>query len=205
MENTETAKPAHLDGGGLRKFEQLGGQLEITNSANDSATQARALVSTFDTTALTADTTSSTLEQGSPPPAPTSLRPSYASHLNAKPAAKVKIGTCRECGAQFQAQRATKEFCRKECRQAFNNMQMTRGVLAYQLVMAHRYERRAFESAGGRNLLSRLASIFHEEDNRVRGGRRSWDDLAKVLERNPRLLATVVEVKLAAGRTDRRK
>jgi hypothetical protein len=112
----------------------------------------------------------------------------------------VKIGTCRECGAKFQAQRATKEFCRKECRQAFNNMQMTRGVLAYQLVMAHRYERPAFESAGGRKLLSRLASSYHEEDSRDRAGRRSWDDLAKVLKRNPRLLATVVETNIAGLR-----
>jgi hypothetical protein len=42
MEIAETAKPAHRDGGGLRDFEQLGGQLGITNSATGSAPQARA-------------------------------------------------------------------------------------------------------------------------------------------------------------------
>jgi hypothetical protein len=41
MENRETAKPAHRDGGGPRDLEQLAGQLEITNSAIGSAPQAR--------------------------------------------------------------------------------------------------------------------------------------------------------------------
>jgi hypothetical protein len=192
------SKPAHRDGGGLRDFEQLGGQLEITNLANSSISQAL-------NAQAGVETTSSPLRQGSATPAPTSPPPSHVTRLNAKPIAKAKIGVCRECGAKFQSRRATKEFCSKECRQAFNNMQMTRGVLAYQLLMAHRYERAAFEAAGGRKLLSQLASIFHEDDNRNRAGRKSWDDLRKVLERNPRLLATVVEVNHAAGRADRRR
>jgi hypothetical protein len=41
MEIAEKAKPAHRDGGGPRDFEQLGGQLEITNGARGSAPQAR--------------------------------------------------------------------------------------------------------------------------------------------------------------------
>jgi hypothetical protein len=40
MEITETAKPAHRDGSGPRNFEQLGGQLGITNSATGSGPQA---------------------------------------------------------------------------------------------------------------------------------------------------------------------
>src|SRR6266446_6855564 len=139
MEIPET-KPAHRDGGGPRDFEQLGGQLEITNRANSSISQAL-------NAQAGVETTSSALRQGSATPAPTSPPPSHVTRLNAKPIAKAKIGVCRECGAKFQSRRATKEFCSKECRQAFNNMQMTRGVLAYQLLMAHRYERAAFEAA----------------------------------------------------------
>src|SRR5215212_2793854 len=39
MQITETAKPAHRDGGGLRNFEQLAGQLETSNSPSRSTSQ----------------------------------------------------------------------------------------------------------------------------------------------------------------------
>ena len=66
--------------------------------------------------------------------------------------------------------------------------------------MAHRFDRKAFEAAGGRKLLSRLASIYRAEDDRDRAGRVSWDDLAKVLERNPRLSATVLATNVVGTR-----
>jgi hypothetical protein len=200
MQTPETAKAAHPEGGGPREFEHLGGRLDQMNTANGSIPQARAVSNTFDHRALTADTISSTPEQGSAPSAPTPPRPSYAVRLAAKAVSKAKTGTCRECNAGFQAQRTTREFCCTGCRRAFNNRRMLRGLLALDLVMAHRFDRKAFEAAGGRKLLSRLASIYRAEDDRDRSGRKSWDDLAKVLERNPYLSATVVETNVAGTR-----
>ena len=208
MEQPATSRPTHrVDGGGPQRLELLGGGLNHQDKLNGCSLQVRVVVSnTFDTPLVTDDTTSDTIGQGSPSPVPKPARASYAHRLNAKAPAKAKTGVCRECGAKFQAHRATREFCRKECRQAFNNMQMSRGVLAYQLIMAHRYERDVFETAGGRKLLSRLASLFREDDNRNRGGRKSWDDFTNVLTRHPRLLATVVESNVAGlRRTERGK
>jgi hypothetical protein len=189
MQIPETAKPAHLDGGGPRKFEQLCERLGSTDSTNDYTTQNNALVNTFD--GGQCDTAK---------PAPTSPRPSYTKRLAANAVTKAKTGTCRECNARFQARRTTREFCRDACRRAFNNRRMLRGLLALDLIMAHRFDRKAFEAAGGRKLLSRLASIYRAEDDRDRAGRVSWDDLAKVLERNPYLSATVVETNVAGTR-----
>jgi hypothetical protein len=193
METPETAKAAHPEGGGPREFEHLGGRLDQINTANSSVPQARVVLNTFNHRA-------STPEQGSAPSAPTSPRPSYAVRLAAKAVSKAKTGTCRECNAGFQAQRTTREFCCTGCRRAFNNRRMLRGLLALDLVMAHRFDRKAFEAAGGRKLLSRLASIYRAEDDRDRAGRKSWDDLTKVLERNPYLSATVVETNVAGTR-----
>jgi hypothetical protein len=193
--DTETAKPAHLDGGGgLREFEQLGGRLEITNSANDSETQARALESAFDNTALTA-TTSDTLEQGSATPAPSSPRAPYTTRLDAKSPARVTNGACRECRAKFTAQRATKEFCSTACRQAFNNRKMIRGAAIYSLAMEWRADR---SDKTALNLLCRLLAEFRSDDERA--GRRSWDSAASVIRDKPYLTATLLDTNLAGMR-----
>ena len=57
----------------------------------------------------------------------------------------------------------------------------------------------AFEAAGGRRMLTQLASAFRAEDERDRAGRKSWNDLRSARERNPRIFATVVGVNVAGA------
>ena len=139
-------------------------------------------------------------QHGSVASAPMCPEPFYGVQLAANAIIKAKTGICRECGAKFEAQRTTREFCSASCRRKFNNRRMLRGLLALDLVMAHRFDRKSFEAAGGRKLLSRLASIYRAEDDRDRSGRASWDRLTKVLERNPHLLATVLDTNIAGKR-----
>jgi hypothetical protein len=107
---------------------------------------------------------------------------------------------CRECGATVFAARSTREFCDAACRRAFHNRKAIRGAVAYDFLMAWRVNREAFEAAGGRTLLTRLVAAFRAEDERDRGGRQSWDDLAKAKQRHPEFFATVVGVNVAGVR-----
>jgi hypothetical protein len=160
-----------------------------------------ALVTTFDQGALTADATSSTLEQGSGRRAPTSPRPSCATRVDAKPAAKAKTGVCRECRVKFEARRATKEFCCTEHRQAFNNRKILRGAAIYSLAMEWRADR---SDKTALNLLCRLLAEFRNDDDRA--GRRSWDCTASVIRDNPYIAATLLDANAAGmGRTGRCK
>jgi hypothetical protein len=200
MEITETAKPAHLDGGGLRELEQLGGQLEKTDSTPDSARQARAGLSTLDRNAPRIGTTSyTTPNQGSEVPAPTPPRRSYSIRLNGKPVTKVAIGVCRECNTKFTAKRATKDFCSTEHRQRFNNRQMLRGKEIYSIAMDWRDSR----DPKTLTLLCRILASFKNEDER--DGRRSWDDAATVIRDKPYLTATLLDTNLAGLRRARRR
>jgi len=106
---------------------------------------------------------------------------------------------CRECGKSFSAQRDTREFCSATCRRAWNNRRATRGSICFDAVMAWRFDRDAFEAAGGRRLLGQLASAFRAEDERDRAGRRSWDDLQRVKQRKPEIFAAVVVGRNVAG------
>jgi hypothetical protein len=190
MHIPETAKPAHLDGGGPRDFEQLGGRLGSTNSTNDYTTQNNARVNTFD--GGQCDTSK---------PVPTSRRPSYAVLLAANAVTKAKIGTCRECNARFTAQRATKEFCCTSHRQTFNNRKMIRGAAIYDLAMEWRADRNAKLAF---SLLCRMLSDFREEDDRA--GRRSWNSALSVVHAKPYLSATMLDTNIAGlRRQDRRK
>jgi hypothetical protein len=184
MQTTETAKPAHPDGGGPRDFEQLGGQLGSTNSTNDYPTQNNALVNTFNGG-----------QRDTSKPVPTSLKPSCATRVDAKPVAKAKTGVCRECRAKFEARRATKEFCCTEHRQAFNNRKMIRGAAIYSLAMEWRADR---SDKTALNLLCRLLAEFRNEDDR--DGRRSWDSALSVVRDKPYLVNIVLDTNLAGKR-----
>ena len=63
------------------------------------------------------------------------------------------------------------DFCRPQCRRAFNNRRAVRGAELYDLVMAHRFDRATARDLGVLALINRAASIFREEDRRERGGR----------------------------------
>jgi len=104
---------------------------------------------------------------------------------------------CRECGQIFFAQRNTREFCGAECRRTFHNRKATRGAVAYDFLMAWRFDRDAFEAAGGRTLLTQMASAFRADDERERDGRRSWDPLTNSKQRHPQFFATVVGINVA--------
>jgi hypothetical protein len=184
METRQTAKPAHRDGGGLRDFEQLGGQLEKTHSAADSTPQAPCT-----------DAASIALEQAGATPAPAAPRPSYATRVNAKPVAKAKTGICRECRAKFEARRSTKEFCCTACRQVFNNRKRTRGAEIYDFAMEWRDDR---SDTTALTLLCRVLAKFKEEDDRA--GRRSWDSATSVINAHPYLAAALLDTNIAGMR-----
>ena len=99
---------------------------------------------------------------------------------------------CRECGAKFQLQRASREFCCAACRRVFNNRRMLRGAEFYDLVMATRFDRSAAQQNGAWSLLCRMAASFRYADQRERDGRPSWDDVAKIKARHARVLATPI-------------
>lgn len=111
---------------------------------------------------------------------------------------------CRECGRVFEVERRpSREFCSASCRRAFNNRKMQRGAELYDLLMAWRYDRAAASAAGVLRLLCRAAAIFKAKDDRA--GRRSWDELRRVVERKPYLNATLLTVDAAGVRRGRRR
>jgi endogenous inhibitor of DNA gyrase (YacG/DUF329 family) len=113
----------------------------------------------------------------------------------------LKRRTCRECGAHFQAQRVSREFCCTKCRQIFHNRAASRAAEIFHVLMAMRFDRANAKAAGAWSLLCRMAAAFKAEDDRARPGRRpSWDGIEKVKARNAHLLATVVADNLAGQR-----
>jgi hypothetical protein len=109
----------------------------------------------------------------------------------------LKQKVCRECGAAYEAQRTTREFCGTACRKAFHNRAALRGVDLFHLFMSMRFDRANAEAEGVWSLMCRLAASYKEQDHRERDGRKSFDDVAKVRERNPHLNSTVVGLKVA--------
>jgi hypothetical protein len=101
-------------------------------------------------------------------------------------------GECLECGEPFLARRTTALFCGNRCRKVFNNRKAMRGAIAYDFLLAWRFDRTMFEAVGGRTLLSRLIAGFRAEDRRDRAGRRSWDKIKTAKERAARFLSIVV-------------
>jgi protein-arginine kinase activator protein McsA len=110
---------------------------------------------------------------------------------------------CRECGRGFQSNRTIARFCGSNCKNTFNNRRMQRGAVIYDLLMVQRYSRREASMGNAWSLLSKLAQHFKSLDDRERAGRRSWEDLKKVRDRNPYLAAMIVSDN-AAGLKRRR-
>jgi hypothetical protein len=69
---------------------------------------------------------------------------------------------------------------------------LSRSAEFYDLLMAMRFDRDRAQEDGAWSLLSRMASSFKAEDDRDRGGLKSWEPVAVVKARHPDLSATVV-------------
>lgn len=111
--------------------------------------------------------------------------------LNASSAAS-QGRECLECGAAYQADKQTSQFCAAACRRTYNNRRQTRGAELYDLFMAHRFDRDNARSLHVLSMLNRLASIYREDDRRERAGRRSWTPPDVVADRAPHLRAVVL-------------
>ncbi|MGD0024504.1 MAG: transcriptional regulator [Xanthobacteraceae bacterium] len=85
----------------------------------------------------------------------------------------LRTGHCRECGASYEAGRATREFCGMACRRAFSNRRMLRGADMYDLLMQLRFDRERAKRSGAWSLLCRMAAAFKAEDDRERAGHAS--------------------------------
>lgn len=83
---------------------------------------------------------------------------------------------CPECGKPLPPPKSKRGrhaiFCSTICQKNFNNRRMLRGAILYDLFMGVRYERRA--KAGDMSMMSTVARIWHDEDEIIRGGRKSW-------------------------------
>lgn len=87
-------------------------------------------------------------------------------------------GTCWECAKPSDGKR----FCDRTCKQAWNNRRAQRGAQVYDLFMGLRFDREAAGAQGVWSVMCRLASDWHEADQKA--GRRGYDMLAG-LERLP--------------------
>ena len=108
--------------------------------------------------------------------------------------------TCLECGSKYVAKRMAGVFCKDGCRRDFNNRRQARGAELYDLFMASRFEREAAEDAGVWNFMCRMAANYKAEDDTGRSGRRSWDTIAAVKDRNAHLAATIINTNAAGAR-----
>lgn len=97
---------------------------------------------------------------------------------------------CRECGTEFQPKVPHAEFCCSPCRLAFNNRRMQRGAELYDLFMVMRYERGAAKALGLWAIMCRMAQAWRAEDDRQRGGRKSWAKSSTLTEKTVRYAAT---------------
>jgi hypothetical protein len=103
-----------------------------------------------------------------------------------------RTATCRECGQTFECQRATALYCSAKCRQTFNNRRAMRGAELYDLFMSMRYERERAAQQGVWKFMCRMAKSYRANDERERDGRKSWDDMRDVFERNVFLNADII-------------
>lgn len=99
---------------------------------------------------------------------------------------------CQECGEPFESVSAHAEFCRRSCRQSWNNRRMVRGAEPYDLFMSMRFDRGMAQELGVCSLLCRMAAGFRDEDVLTRQGRASWRLPKAILARRPYLRAVVL-------------
>jgi hypothetical protein len=99
---------------------------------------------------------------------------------------------CRDCGTVFATSKSDRGFCSPTCRATFHNRRKQRGAELYDLLMALRFDRARAQEDGAWSFLSRMASAFKAEDDRDRGGLKSWEPVAVVKARHPDLSATMV-------------
>jgi hypothetical protein len=125
------------------------------------------------------------------------MAPDDTTRLDATPETASKkparLTACLECGKSFGRSNRVAEFCGTPCRKAWNNRRMTRGAEIYDLFMMTRYERGIATKYGLWALICALALRFYQEDARDRGGRRSWQKVRTVLEKNVSLRARVLK------------
>jgi len=102
---------------------------------------------------------------------------------------------CVDCGAEFEPTRRDAEFCSAPCRVEFNKRRQLRGMILYDLMMINRNERKLAKAARVWFLITRLCMYWRLDDQRERGGRRSWRKASKVLEASAWARATVMDRK----------
>lgn len=111
-------------------------------------------------------------------------------------APKYKARCCNECGESYAPRRCDEFFCSIPCRKAFDNRAMTRGRELYHLFMVMRYERGIAKAMGVWAIMCRMAMMWKTEDDRERGGRKSWQAPKRVIAKLPvTLQATDVYVR----------
>lgn len=98
--------------------------------------------------------------------------------------------TCSECGTKFEAIRTTAEYCSQKCRATFNNRRQKRGVVLYDLFMAHRSERERSKDQGFWSAMCRLAANWKTEDEAA--DRKSYTDPGTFITANPHLSSKYV-------------
>lgn len=107
---------------------------------------------------------------------------------------------CRWCGGQLYMKPTglathngtVPEFCSADCRKMANNLRAMRGAQLYDLFMAMRYERDLAADLALWSNVCKLAQKWRMEDERHRGGRKSWGDVRKWIRDNPWLNAVVL-------------
>ena len=111
-----------------------------------------------------------------------------------------KTYECLECGTKFtktvgpRAAGKAIEFCSTSCRSAWHNTRKTRGALLYDLMMTNRLDRQTAEEMGLYTIICRQISNWRDEDERHRGGRRSYRKIRDVFDDFPGLRAIRMDV-----------
>lgn len=91
--------------------------------------------------------------------------------------------TCRECGKPLSNEmKANADFCCTGHRIKWRNRRMSRGADLYDCFMALRYDRGAAKLHGLWALMCRMASDWHEEDQKA--GRRTYFPPKETVQRN---------------------
>lgn len=92
---------------------------------------------------------------------------------------------CCNCGLAINKPDPRTRFCSTRCKGEFNNRRATRGAVAYDFVMAMRYDRSEAKVLKAWGTLCHLAAKWRAEDQAERSGRRSWHRLPVVLDQMP--------------------